>query len=71
MYKHICFHVFNIYPCIVNLFLLHVQDGTSPLYIAAQSGHVEAINVLIKAGAQVNLQKEVIRERERFKQHTH
>ena len=35
------------------------QDGTSPLYIACQEGHVDLADLLIKKGADLNLKKEV------------
>ena len=30
-----------------------LQDGTTPVYVAAQNGHIEALDVLIRAGADV------------------
>ena len=33
---------------------LAVQNGTSPLYVASQEGHSEVVDVLVKAGADVN-----------------
>ena len=30
-----------------------LQDGATPVYIAAENGHVEALDVLIRAGADV------------------
>ncbi len=36
-----------------------VQDGTTALYIAAQTGHVKAVEVLIAAKALVDIQKKV------------
>jgi ankyrin repeat protein len=42
------------------------KRGGSPLFIAAQQGHVEAMNVLIGSGAQVTHQTKVTeRKRER------
>ena len=35
-------------------FSLTVQDGLSPLYAASQEGHTEVVDVLVKAGADVN-----------------
>ena len=31
-----------------------VQDGVRPLYAASQEGHTEVVDVLVKAGADVN-----------------
>ena len=31
-----------------------VQDGYSPLYVASQEGHTDVVDVLVKAGADVN-----------------
>ena len=32
-----------------------MQDGYSPLYVASQNGHTEVVNLLVQAGANVNL----------------
>ena len=34
--------------------LVHVQDKVTPVFIAAQCGHVEALSFLISAGADFN-----------------
>ena len=39
--------------------IFSVQDGATALYVAAQNGHVRAVQVLIVAKAQVNIQKTV------------
>ena len=31
-----------------------IQDKTTPVYVAAENGHVEAVSVLISAGADFN-----------------
>ena len=31
-----------------------IQDKITPVYVAAQEGHVEALSVLISAGADIN-----------------
>ena len=36
-----------------------VQDGTTALWVAAQNGHVRAVEVLIAAKAGVDIQKKV------------
>ena len=40
--------------CYTVVLLLSVQDKATPVYIAAQTGHVEALSVLISAGADCN-----------------
>ncbi len=39
--------------------ILTVQDGTTALYVAAQSGHLRVVELLIAAKADVNIQEEV------------
>ncbi len=36
-----------------------VQDGTTPLYVAAKNGHLMVVELLIVAKAQVDIQDEV------------
>ena len=43
----VCFH----FPC--------AQDGFFPLYSASQEGYIEIVDVLIKAGAKMDLQNKV------------
>ena len=42
-----------------DLILLFYQDGLTALMRAVQSGDTEAVDVLVKAGADVNLQENV------------
>jgi len=35
-------------------FLMHAQDGTTPLYIAAQESKLEVVRALLDGGANVN-----------------
>ena len=37
-----------------HLFNLTVQGGFSPVYVASQNGHTDVVDVLVKAGADVN-----------------
>ena len=41
------------HDCLIR-FSLTVQDGLSPLYVASQEGYSEVVDVLVKAGADVN-----------------
>ena len=41
------FHVYTILS-------LTVQDGYSPLYAASENGHTEIVDLLVRAGADVN-----------------
>ena len=41
-----------MYMCIV--LSLNVQDGVSPLYAASQEGHTEIVDLLVRAGADIN-----------------
>ena len=38
----------------VSLVLSTVQDGVSPVYVSCDYGHTNVVNVLVKAGADVN-----------------
>ena len=52
MYMFACVHVHSI-------ILFTVQDGTSPLYAASQEGHSEAVEMLLRSGADPNLAAKV------------
>ena len=39
--------------------LLSKQKGATPLHLAAYKGHVDVVQVLLKANAEVNMQLEV------------
>ena len=32
-----------------------MQDGCSPIYVASQEGHTEVVDLLVQAGAEINL----------------
>jgi len=36
-----------------------MQNGTTPLFMAAQNGHLNVVEILIAAGAKVDLAKDV------------
>ena len=38
-----------------------MQDGTSPVYIASQNGHTDVVDLLVQAGAEINLAETVVR----------
>ena len=40
-----------------------VQEQATPLYMAAQEGHVEVVRVLVQAGAKLNQANEVCAHR--------
>ena len=37
-----------------------VQDGASPLYVASHEGHTDVVDILVKAGADVNQANTVV-----------
>ena len=37
-----------------------IQDGLSPLYVASQEGHTDVVDILVKAGADVNQANTVV-----------
>ena len=40
-----------------------IQDKTTPVFVAAQNGHVEALSLLISAGGNVNTADKVSRSK--------
>ena len=42
--------------CVYNLshVVINIQDGLSPLYVASREGHTDVVDMLVKAGADVN-----------------
>ena len=56
MVRFHCWHSWQYNYCRVYPF---VQDGSTPLMIASQQGHIHAVSLLMDNGAHVNLQNEV------------
>ena len=65
MSYHLCFLVVNtdIVVCVLlhccDAILNHLQDGTTPLWIACQEGHLRVVEHLITMKADVNIPDEV------------
>ena len=49
----------HITLCFCYLTCTCMQDKMTPVFMAAQNGHVEALSLLISAGADVNLARKV------------
>ena len=45
----ILFHTLTIFCC------CQTQNGASPVYVASQNGHTEVVDLLVQAGADINL----------------
>ena len=51
--------IVNYNVCLSNIYCCYLQDGASPLFIAAQKGHKEVVATLLSGGADVNLAAKV------------
>ena len=51
--------IVNYNVCLSNIYSCCLQDGVSPLHVAAQKGHKEVVATLLSAGADVNLAMQV------------
>ena len=49
----------GVLPWLLVLLLSYIQDKFTPVYVAAQEGHVEALSLLISAGADINAANKV------------
>ena len=49
----------QIYPTVVTVHCMYVQDNATALYWASDGGHDEVVRVLLAAKATVNIQNEV------------
>ena len=45
----IVFHTLTTFCC------CQTQNGVSPVYVASQNGHTEVVDLLVQAGADINL----------------
>lgn len=41
--------------CTLQLHNIYLQNGFSPVYVASQNGHTQIVDILVKAGADINL----------------
>ena len=56
MYKHIAKDIVHTYR---HTYYANVKDGFAPLGMAAQQGHLQTVQSLLQAGANINHQAEV------------
>ena len=56
----VCYHGYWYILYVTLLYCCYlIQDKVTPVFIAAQNGHVEALSVLISTGADVNAARNV------------
>ena len=51
--------VYSVYDILHMSVITHVQDGESPLMVAAETGKTDVVVDLLRAGANINLQDKV------------
>ena len=56
---HVSFYVVRTFTDACIFFLLVFQDGFTPLYIASECNHLKVVELLLGAGANVDLAKNV------------
>ncbi len=54
-----CKKVVSLKNCGMNILTTFLQDGFTPLMVAAQNGHLSVVELLVSLGAQVNSQSNV------------
>ena len=54
----VIFYVLASHPTCIYVFHF-TQDGVTPLFMASQEGHLHVVEILIAAGAKVDLAKDV------------
>ena len=50
----------NLDSCHCFTYTITIQGGASPLYVASQEGHTDVVDILVKAGADVNQANTVV-----------
>ena len=44
----------------ITTFPSHLQNGSTPIFVASQNGHIQVVEILLNNGANPNIQKEVL-----------
>ncbi len=54
-----CKKIVSLENCGMNILTTFLQNGSTPLMVAAQEGHLSVVELLVSEGAQVNSQDNV------------
>ena len=54
------FFFFFFFQFLIFRFFIHVKNGATPLYVAAQEGHEQIVEILLEKGANVDLPDKVL-----------